>query len=59
MWTFVLQCGPNADHFEQKGPHVDLCRKMWTYLATVVKDLAQSELPWWIYGQKTVVFITF
>ena len=35
MWTFVLQCGPNADHFEQKGPHVDLCRKMWTYLATL------------------------
>ena len=36
MWTFVLQCRPNADHFEQKGPHVDLCHKMWTYLVTLI-----------------------
>ena len=35
MWTFVLKCRPNVDLFEQKGPHVDLWRKMWTYLATL------------------------
>ena len=35
MWTFVLECRPNVDLFEQKGPHVDLWRKMWTYLATL------------------------
>ena len=46
MWTFVLECRPNVDLFEQKGPHVDLWRKMWTYLATLQfycnKELAKG-----------------